>query len=371
MNLVKSGAVSNYRKSYLRGKSVASYVWGSSELTDWLHLNPVVEMQSIAEVCNPLRIGRNPNFTALFLAKKVDLFGRATFDIGKGSWSSGPGSAADTISGVELSVNGKTIFGLPSRDQKGKSNIITLLTDQRNQFQMRESIGIVVTEYGSANLKWRTIRERAQALIDIAHPEDREKLLKEAKQKKILFQDQIFVTGSTKLYPKNLVKRHTFKNGLQVLFRGIRPSDEEAMRRLFYRFSKDTVYRRYFYPIKTMPHIKIQEYVNIDYGWVQSIVALAGDIDSERIIAEARYVKDEETDLGDLAFVVDENYQGQGIASYLYKLLIELAKERGLKGFCAEVLEENESMLHILGKGDVLMTKNLKDGLYSVKISFE
>ncbi len=370
MELVKSGAVSNYKKSYLRGKSVASYVLGSPELTNWLHLNPIVELQSIAEVCNPLRIERNPNFTVLFHAEKVDLFGRVTFDIGEGSWSSGPGSAADTISGAELSLNGKTIFGLPSRNEKGESNIITALTDQRNQFQMRESIGMVVTEYGSANLKWRTIRERAQALIDIAHPEDREKLVKEAKQKKILFQDQIFLSKSTKQYPKNLVRRCTFKNGLRVIFRGIRPSDEEAMRRLFYRFSQDTVYKRYFYPITTMPHIKIQEYVNIDYELGQSIVALAGDIDSERIIAEARYVTDDQTDFGEVAFVVDENYQGLGIASYLYKILIQLAKENGLKGFCADVLEGNERMLHVLGKGDVPITKELEGGIYYVKIPF-
>jgi len=370
MDLVKSGAVSNYKKTFLRGKSIASYALGTPELTAWLHLNPVVELQSIAEVCNPLRIGSNPNFTAVFHAKKVDLLGRVTFDIGKGSLTSGPGIAADIISGAELSVNGKTIFGLPSRDTRGESNIITILTDQRNQFQMRESIGMVVTEYGVANLKWRSIRERAQALIDIAHPKDRAKLVAQAKQRKILFPDQIFLSECAKLYPSNEVSRHTFKNGLRVLFRAVKPSDEVAMRRLFYQFSNETVYRRFFYPITTMPHVKMQEYVNIDYGRVMSIVALAGENDRERIIAEARFVKDDQTAFGDVAFVVDERYQGLGIGTHLYKMLIRLAKERGLKGFTAEVLQENENMMRILEKGGLPVAKILQEGVYQIKIPF-
>ena len=370
MDLVKSGAVSNYKKKNSQGKSVASYALGTPELAAWLHLNPVVELQSIAEVCNPLRIASNPNFTAVFQANKVDLFGRVTFDVGKGSLTSGPGIAADIISGAELSVNGKTIFGLPSRDTRGESNIITMLTDQRNQFQMRESIGMVVTEYGVANLKWRTIRERAQALIDIAHPEDRARLVAQAKQKKILFPDQIFLSESAKLYPNREVSRHTFKNGLRVLFRAVKPSDEEAMRRLFYRFSSDTVRRRFFYPITTMPHVKMQEYVNIDYGRVMSIVALAGENEEECIIAEARFVKDDPTGFADVAFVVDERYQGLGIGSHLYKMLIRLAKERELKGFIAEVLEENENMMRIFEKGGYPVAKILQEGVYRIKIPF-
>jgi acyl-CoA hydrolase/RimJ/RimL family protein N-acetyltransferase len=370
MDLVRSGAVSNYKKTYLRGKSIASYALGTPELAAWLHRNPVVELQSIAEVCSPLRIGSNPNFTAVFHAKKVDLLGRVTFDIGKGSLTSGPGIAADIISGAELSVNGKIIFGLPCRDIRGESNIIPMLTDQRNQFHMRESIGSVVTEYGVANLKWRSIRERAQALIDIAHPEDRAKLVAQAKQKKIIFPDQIFLSHSAKLYPNKEVIHHTFKNGLRVLFRAIKPSDEEAMRRLFYRFSSETVYRRFFYPITTMPHVKMQEYVNIDYKRVLSIVALVGETDEERIIAEARFVKDDQTAFADVAFVVDERYQGLGIGTYLFKMLIRLAKERKLKGFTAEVLLENEKMIGIFEKAGLPVTKKFQEGIYQIKMPF-
>jgi GNAT superfamily N-acetyltransferase len=212
---------------------------------------------------------------------------------------------------------------------------------------MRESIDVVVTEYGIATLKWRSIRERAQALIDIAHPDDRRKLVEQAKEKRILFPDQIFLSESAHLYPREIGTQFTFKGGLKARFRAIKPSDEEAMRRLFYRFSDKTIYKRYFYPLKTMPHDKMQEYVNIDYGRVMSIVALTGEPDQERIIAEGRFDRDEQSAYGDVAFVVDEQYQGRGIATYLYKMLIRLAKEQGLKGFTAEVLDTNKSMIKV------------------------
>jgi GNAT superfamily N-acetyltransferase len=248
---------------------------------------------------------------------------------------------------------------------------VVMLRNLRNQFHMRESIDAVVTEYGIANLKWRTIRERAQALIDIAHPDDRKKLVEQAKEKKILFQDQIFLSDSAHLYPMNIEAEHNFKNELKVRFRAIKPSDEEDMRRLFYRFSDQTVYRRFFYPIRTMPHQKMQQYVNINYSQVMSVVALVGEPGAGTIIAEARYAKDEKSAYGDVAFVVEEKYQGLGIASYLYEMLIRLAKERGLKGFTAQVLQTNKGMMKVFEKGHLPITARLKDGLYRLEIPFD
>ena len=196
MDLVKSGAVTNYRKTTFRGKSVASYALGTPELMAWLDHNPLVEFQSIAQVFDPTQIGRNPNFVVVEQARKVDLLGRIAFSAGKGDIISGPGQAADLFTGADISRGGRTVMGLPSRNQKGDPNIVVMLHNLRNQFHMRESIDAVVTEYGIANLKWRTIRERAQALIDIAHPDDRQKLVEQAKEKKILFRDQIFLSES-------------------------------------------------------------------------------------------------------------------------------------------------------------------------------
>jgi acyl-CoA hydrolase/GNAT superfamily N-acetyltransferase len=371
MDLVKSGAVTNYRKSVFRGKSAASYAVGTPALMAWLDHNPLVEFQGIEQVFDPIQIGRNANFVAVFEARKVDLLGRVSFSMGKGNITSGPGEGADLFTGAEISAGGRTILGLPSRNRKGDPNIVAMLRDLRNQYHMRESIDVLVTEYGIANLKWRTIRERAQALIDIAHPKDREKLVEQAKQKRLLFSDQIFLSESAQLYPMDVATEHIFKDGLRVRFRAIKPSDEEAMRRLFYRFSNQTVLRRFFYPISTMPHNKMQEYVNVDYSHMMSVVALVRKSGQETIIAEARYAKDEQSAIGDLAFVVDEKYQGIGIGSYLYEMLIRLAQDRGLKGFSAEVLQANQSMMKVFEKGQFPVNARVEDGLLRLTIAFD
>ena len=370
MELVKSGAVTNYRKSLYRGKSVASYALGTPALMQWLDHNPLVEFQSVEQVFDPVQIGRIPNFVVVNEAKKVDLLGRIAFAAGKNDITSGPGKSADLFIGAEMSPGGRNIIGLPSRSAKGTPNIVVMLRSLRNQFHMRESIDAVVTEYGIANLKWRTVRERAQALIDIAHPDDRKKLVEDAKSKKIIFLDQIFLSDSAHLYPMDVTNEHVMKNGLPVRFRPIKPSDEEAMRRFFYRFSKQSIYRRFFFPVSTMPHTKMQAYVNVDYHREMSVVALINGPGQEIIIAEARYARDEESGFGDVAFFVDEKYQGLGIAQYLYDLLIRLAKERGLDGFTAEVLQENKGMLKVFERGGLPMEALLKDGVYKLRMPF-
>jgi GNAT superfamily N-acetyltransferase len=120
-----------------------------------------------------------------------------------------------------------------------------------------------------------------------------------------------------------------------------------------------------------MPHDKMQEYVNVDYGQMMSVVALVQDPDKETIIAEARYVKDEQNAYGDVAFVVDEKYQGLGIATYMYEMLIRLAKERGLKGFTAKVLQANKVMMKVFENGHMPINAKLRNGVYKLKIPFD
>lgn len=370
MDLVKSGAVSNYRKSAFRGKTVASYVLGTRDLMAWIDRNPLVELQSVEQVFDPVVMGRNSNLVVIYQAREVDLFGRVTFPLEAGHMDSGPSMATDMVIGAEISPDGRTIFALPSRDSNGEPNILVQLTDLRNQFGIRESIDLVITEYGIANLKWRPIRERALALIDIAHPDDRKGLIEAAKKKKILSADQVYLYESAHLYPADIAATHTFRNDLKVRFRAIKPSDEEAMRRLFYRFSDETIFTRFFYPLKTMPHEKMQEYVNVNYSRAMSVVALVGEPEQADIVAEARYELDEVENQGDIAFIVDDKYQGLGIATYLYKMLVRLGMERGLKGFSAEVLQANSRMMKVFEKGEFPMEARLEGGVYRLTIPF-
>jgi acyl-CoA hydrolase/GNAT superfamily N-acetyltransferase len=371
MDLVKCGAVTNRRKAIWRGKSLVSYAFGTPELMAWLHRNPLVEFQATDKVFDPLQIGRNPKFAAILPARKVDLSGMIALHFGRGNVAAGPGEAMDFLNGAELSEGGRTIFALPSRNRKGWANVRLSIEEFPNQLTLRESIDMVVTEYGVANLRGRTLRERAQALIDIAHPDDRAKLVEQAKAEKILYQDQIFLEHCSRLYPGDVSAKQTFKGGVKVSFRVIRPSDEDPMRRLFYRFSDEAVYYRYFSSVKVMPHARMQEYVNVDCNKVLSIVGLTGEPGEERLIAEARFVKDQNRPYAEVAFVVDEQYQGLGIAGFLYKMLIRLAKERGIKGFTADVLASNKAMMKVFEKGDLPVKAKLEQGVFELTIDFE
>ncbi len=370
MDLINSGAVTNRIKEHFPGKSLTSYAMGTQELINWLCSNPLVEFQGIEKVFNPMRIGRNHRFTAIVNIRKADLSGRIALHIGKNNVTTDPAEVIDFVNGAEISEGGCTIFALPSRNLKGESNILVSIEDIPNQLNVRESVDFVVTEYGVANLNGRTIRERAQALVEIAHPEDRAKLIEEAKAINMIYKDQIFMAESAHLYPSDIATKHTFKNDVTIRFRAIKPSDEEEMRRLFYRFSDESVYYRYFTPLKTMPHSKMQEYVNVDYSKVMSIVGLVGDAGAGHIVSEARYVKDPKRPHADVAFVVDEEYQGLGIATFTYKMLMRLAKERGIQAFTADVLPANKEMMRVFEKGDAKVKATLEYGVYRLFIPF-
>ena len=370
MDLVKSGAVTNRYKNIFRGKSCASYVLGTRELMSWLDLNPLVEFQPQDIVMDPRTIGLNDNMIAIFPARKVDLTGGVALHTGKGNVTAGPGNVAELFVGAALSRNGRSIFALPSRNRKGKPNILLSLDQYPFQFTNRESMDIVVTEYGVALLMGKTLRERAQALIEIAHPDDRAELVRQAKEEKMIYADQIYFPESGYLYPEKIACSHRFKDSLTVRFRAIKPSDEEDMRRLFYRFSDQAVYYRYFSPIKTMPHKKMQEYVNVDYRHTMSIVAIVDESGVEKIIGEARYVKTQGEPFADTAFIVDEQYQGMGISTYLFNLLIRAAREEGIAGFKADVLENNRAMLKVYEKALYPVQTVLSGGVYKITIPF-
>ena len=370
MDLVKSGAVTNRYKNVFRGKSCASYVLGTKELMSWLDLNPLVEFQPQDIVMDPRTIGLNDNMIAIFPARKVDLTGGIALHTGKGNVTAGPGNVAELFMGAALSRNGRSIFALPSRNRKGKPNILLSLDQYPFQFTNRESMDVVVTEYGVALLMGKTLRERAQALIEIAHPDDRAELVRQAKEEKMIYADQIYFPESGYLYPEKIACSHRFKDSLTVRFRAIKPSDEEEMRRLFYRFSDQAVYYRYFSPIKTMPHRKMQEYVNVDYRHTMSIVAIVDESGVEKIIGEARYVKTQGEPFADTAFIVDEQYQGMGISTYLFNLLIRAAREEGIAGFKADVLENNRAMLKVYEKALYPVQTVLSGGVYKITIPF-
>lgn len=370
MDLIKSGAVTNKNKQFFRNKSVTCYAQGTRELYHWLHQNPQIEFQGIDTVMNPQLMAMNEKYIKILPARRVDLEGIVALQVGRSNVTLDPGEVHTVFAGAALSPGGRTIFALPSRNRQGEPNIILSAKEYPSQFTNQESLDLIITEYGVASMRGRTQRERALALIDIAHPDDRWELVQQAKEANILYADQIYLTDSGQCYPDEISYRHTFKNGLTVWFRPIKPSDEDDMRKLFYRFSDKAVYYRYFAPLKTMPHRQMQEYVSIDYCNIMSIVGIVMEAGVERIIAEARYAHLHDSSYADVAFVVDERYIGVGIAKHMLDLLINSAKKRDIKGFKADVLTENKPMLKVFESSRYPMHAVVKSGVYEVTIPF-
>ena len=241
MELMLCGAVTNRYKDTYRGKSLTSYAIGTEHLFEWLDHNPLIEFQRIDKVIHPSIISRNPMLVTVIPVDKIDLYGRVSLAVGKYGIFPEPAEVADLFAGSELSDRGRSIFELSSRDAFGNANILVSIANLPNQFTRYESVRTVVTEFGVAQLEGLTVRERAMALIEIAHPDDRANMVAAAKKSHLLYPDQIFLTGSAHLYPSDISERHTFRKGINVQFRPIKPSDEEGMRRLFYRFSDESV----------------------------------------------------------------------------------------------------------------------------------
>jgi 4-hydroxybutyrate CoA-transferase len=180
VDLVASGAVTGARKRIHPGKIVSGFVMGTRRLYDFIDDNPDVALLDIAYVNDTAVIRRNPKVTAINSAVEVDLTGQVCADtIGTRQYS-GVGGQMDFIRGASLSEGGKPIIALPSTTSRGESRITALLKPGAGVTTTRAHVHWVVTEYGAADLYGKSLRQRARALIDIAHPDHRAHLADEA-----------------------------------------------------------------------------------------------------------------------------------------------------------------------------------------------
>lgn len=182
VDLIEGGVVTNKFKQVHRGRTVTSFVNGSRRLFDFVHDNPMVEFHGCDRTNDTALIRLNPRVTAINSAIQVDLTGQVCADsIGHRIYS-GIGGQMDFIRGAALSRGGKPIIALPSTAKGGTvSRIVFELTPGAGVVTTRGHVHWVVTEYGAVNLHGLSIRERAAALISIAHPDFRAELTRDAR----------------------------------------------------------------------------------------------------------------------------------------------------------------------------------------------
>ncbi len=178
LKLIKCGAVDNSLKRLVPGKTVSAFITGSKEVYRFIHDNQATVQLDVSFINNPLHIAKNPKVVAINSALEVDWTGQVCADSIGPRIISGTGGQLDFIYGASRSAGGKPIIALTSRTKSGQARIVPHLKQGAGVVTPRSLVHYIVTEFGAVDLYGKTLAARAQALIDIAHPEDRENLHK-------------------------------------------------------------------------------------------------------------------------------------------------------------------------------------------------
>ncbi|MDX2286443.1 MAG: acetyl-CoA hydrolase/transferase C-terminal domain-containing protein [Bacteroidia bacterium] len=176
MDLIRKGVVTNEHKKVLPNRVVTGFIMGTRTLYDFVHDNPIIAMKDTAFTNDTSLIRKNPKATAINSALEIDLVGQICADTIGTMQFSGVGGQVDFMRGSALSEGGKPIIALPSTTTKGETKIVPTLKPGATVTTSRAHVHYVVTEYGVADLFGRSLKERARALIEIAHPDHREAL---------------------------------------------------------------------------------------------------------------------------------------------------------------------------------------------------
>ena len=187
MTLVEAGVVTNRKKNYHHGKMLATFALGSKKLYQFMHRNPALEMHPVDFTNDPFLAGQNDNLIAINATMQVDLIGQCGSEsLGHAPYS-GTGGQADFVRAANRSNGGKAFIVLPSTAKNDTiSRIVPTLTPGTHVTTTKNDINYVVTEFGVAQLRGKTAKQRAEALIAIAHPDFRGELREAAKKMKLL-----------------------------------------------------------------------------------------------------------------------------------------------------------------------------------------
>lgn len=370
MELMLAGVINNRKKTFHPNKIVTSFCMGTQRLYDFVDQNPHVGFYPSEYVNSPTNIARNDNLIAINSAIEVDLTGQVVSDSIGHQFYSGIGGQVDFSRGASLSKGGKPVIALPSTTPDGKvSRIVAHIREGAGVVTSRGHVHYVVTEFGVASLRGKSIRERALELIRVAHPKFRQQLLQQVRQHYWVphYQQQTPV-DVPELGPIGF-KKIQF-SGEDFDLRPLYPSDERRLQEFFYSHTKETLQLRYNAVPTNMSREKSCTLVSIDQSTDLALCIVRQKGSAAKLMAVGRYYLIPALNSCEVAFVTREHYQGQGMASMLLQEMMNIASSRGLTSMQAIVLANNTPMLNVFEKagfvrqpsdehGEVLLKRSL------------
>ena len=335
--LIDSGVVNGRRKTIHKGRVITSFCMGSRKLYEMIDDNPLYEFHPSDYTNDPFIIAQNDRMVSINSALQVDLTGQLCADSIGTRFFSGFGGQVDFIRGASRSKGGKAILALPSTAKDGAiSRIVPTLDLGAGVVTTRADVDFVVTEWGVASLKGRSVRERALALVSIAHPKFRGELVEKARELGFVYPDQRPWPKAGKPYPVECETKFGLPDGTWIEVRPLKPADERSLRDLFYSHSEETVMVRYGKPVKSLTRAQVQDFVTLDYDARMALGAFERKGRASRLLGVARWDHPAPESGAFVNLTVHDDFQGRGIGSFLIRMLARHARRSGIKKMTAE-----------------------------------
>jgi len=364
--LIERGILTGQRKTDQRGKIVASFAMGSRRLYDLLDRNPMFSLQPIETVCQPATLAAQHRMVSVTQAFAIDLTGQVCADQLDGDYYGGLAAQAEFLRGASRSPGGKPIICLPSTSADGQqSRVRVRLLPQEGVTIARSDVHFVVTEFGIAYLFGKSMRERAIALLEVAHPKFRVELFEQAQALGLLPAGQSL--KNMRAYPVQDEETIELKGGRTVMLRPSTSTDAAGIRALFHRLSERDVYTRFFRNVKSLSNQDVQRLCNLNFETEVGFVAATGPREDPQIVGQGCYFIDPSTNLAETAFIVSPEWQGCGLGKALQARMVRDAMARGVRGFVAEILATNDPMIRLAKSGSTQVSTERNEG--SVRIT--
>jgi acyl-CoA hydrolase/GNAT superfamily N-acetyltransferase len=345
VDLMASGAVTGRRKTMSKGRVVASLALGTRRLYELIDDNPDVVLRPIDDVGDPDVVAAQRRMVSITQAFSIDLTGQVCAEARAGRPYGGVSAQVDFHRGAARCRDGRAIVCLPAVAPDGTPAIKPVLGPAEPVTVPRWDVHWVVTEYGAAYLQGASVRERAVALLEIAHPDHRDELLAAATRLGLVPAGQRL--RSRRAYPVEEEREVELRDGTTVLVRPSRTSDAPALQALFYRLRPEDVLTRFFRRLSSLTLAHAEHLASVGYQEEMTFAAVTGGRETGEIVGTASYFLDRETGLADVAYLVDPEWQGKGLGSALHAITMDYARRQGVRGFTADVLTGNEPMMAI------------------------